>query len=185
MLDTSRLELEICRRPSLLVTCRVIYNNIPSHTTQEARCSRTDPRPPVLVIALRLEKIRYHSIGALLKLHSWCPTQWNKCWPVSQGLILHEYTIGGDPETRGGSFSSKRRKDLRALPPPARTIPFSTKVLVPELLHYFKFPNVGDYDGTGEAEEHLLRFENAELHHQYADPIKCRVFLTTLVRSAQ
>ncbi|KZV56408.1 hypothetical protein F511_00405 [Dorcoceras hygrometricum] len=39
--------------------------------------------------------------------------------------------------------------------------------------------------GMGDPEEHLSRFENATLLHQYADPINCRVFLTTLVRSAQ
>ncbi|KZV20162.1 hypothetical protein F511_01019 [Dorcoceras hygrometricum] len=69
--------------------------------------------------------------------------------------------------------------------PNAREVPFSFEVLNVELPQHFKFPNVGVYDGMEDPEEHLSRFENAVLLHQYADPIKCRVFLTNLVQSTQ
>ncbi|XP_073064019.1 uncharacterized protein [Primulina eburnea] len=49
----------------------------------------------------------------------------------------------------------------------------------------FRQLNVGEYDGHTDPEEHLWRFENAALLHQYTDGVKCRVFLGTLVRSAQ
>ncbi|KZV44833.1 hypothetical protein F511_32674 [Dorcoceras hygrometricum] len=68
---------------------------------------------------------------------------------------------------------------------PNRGIPFSASVLSAELPQHFKFPKVGESDGIGDPEEQLSRFENATLLHQYPGPIKCRVILTTLVRSAQ
>lgn len=70
-------------------------------------------------------------------------------------------------------------------PPPARGVPFSAEVLAAELPKNFRFPNIGEYDGKGDPKEHLSRFENASLLHQCSDLIKCRIFLTTLVRSAQ
>ncbi|XP_073133730.1 uncharacterized protein [Henckelia pumila] len=54
-----------------------------------------------------------------------------------------------------------------------------------ELPANFKQPTLGEYDGSSDPEEHLGRFENAALLHRYSDAIKCRVFLTTLVRLAQ
>ncbi|KZV55639.1 hypothetical protein F511_26803 [Dorcoceras hygrometricum] len=79
----------------------------------------------------------------------------------------------------------REERNTGPTPPPAREVPFSPEVLAAELPQHFKFPNVGEYDGMGDLGEHLSRFGNAALLHQYADPIKCRVFLTTLVRSAQ
>ncbi|XP_073025057.1 uncharacterized protein [Primulina eburnea] len=80
----------------------------------------------------------------------------------------------------------KEERNAPPLPPLlARGIPFSAEILAAELPQNFRFPNVGEYDGSGDPEEHLSRFENAALLHQYSDPIKCRVFLTTLVRSSQ
>ncbi|XP_073033853.1 uncharacterized protein [Primulina eburnea] len=78
-------------------------------------------------------------------------------------------------------------KDNRKENPPltARAVPFSTEILTEELPKNFKFPNIVEYDGKGDPEDHLARFENAALLHQYSDPIKCRVFLTTLIGSAQ
>ncbi|KZV14282.1 hypothetical protein F511_43849 [Dorcoceras hygrometricum] len=62
-------------------------------------------------------------------------------------------------------------------PPPAREVPFSAEVLVAELPQHFKFPNMGEYDGMGDPEEHLSRFENAALLHQYADLLSAGSFL--------
>ncbi|KZV30822.1 hypothetical protein F511_37019 [Dorcoceras hygrometricum] len=50
-------------------------------------------------------------------------------------------------------------------PPPAREVPFSTEVLDADLPQHFKYHNVGEYDGMGDPEEHLSRFENAALLH--------------------
>ncbi|XP_073138437.1 uncharacterized protein [Henckelia pumila] len=66
-----------------------------------------------------------------------------------------------------------------------RESPFSLAILEEELPDSFKKPSVGEYDGSTDPEEHMGRFENASLLHQYSDGIKCRVFLSTLVKSAQ
>lgn len=44
---------------------------------------------------------------------------------------------------------------------------------------------MGKYYGGSDPREHLGRFENAAMLHCYSDRIKCKVFLTTLVKSAQ
>ncbi|XP_073120897.1 uncharacterized protein [Henckelia pumila] len=69
--------------------------------------------------------------------------------------------------------------------PIQRESPFARAILDEELPANFKQPTLGEYDGSSDPEEHLGRFENAALLHRYSDAIKCRVFLTTLVRSAQ
>ncbi|KZV45419.1 hypothetical protein F511_42386 [Dorcoceras hygrometricum] len=56
--------------------------------------------------------------------------------------------------------SLKRERSSAPPPPPAREVPFSAEVLAAELPQHFKFPNVGEYDGMGDPEEHLSRFEN-------------------------
>ncbi|XP_073049633.1 uncharacterized protein [Primulina eburnea] len=62
---------------------------------------------------------------------------------------------------------------------------FSLAILKEGLPPNFRQSNVGEYDGHTDPEEHLGRFENAALLHQYSDEVRCRVFLGTLVRSAQ
>ncbi|XP_073122494.1 uncharacterized protein [Henckelia pumila] len=59
------------------------------------------------------------------------------------------------------------------------------EILDANLPKQFKLPHVGEYDGKGDPEEHLARFENAALLHKYSDQIKCRAFLTTLIGPAQ
>ncbi|XP_075474458.1 uncharacterized protein LOC142505374 [Primulina tabacum] len=63
--------------------------------------------------------------------------------------------------------------------------PFSLAILEEWLPPSFRQSNVGEYDGLTDPEKHLGRFENAALLHQYSDGVKCKVFLGTLVRSAQ
>ncbi|XP_042446403.1 uncharacterized protein LOC122031346 [Zingiber officinale] len=46
-------------------------------------------------------------------------------------------------------------------------------------------PAIGEYDGSKDPEDHLRKFRNATLLHQYSDTVKCRVFLNTLSGSAQ
>ncbi|XP_073120239.1 uncharacterized protein [Henckelia pumila] len=78
-----------------------------------------------------------------------------------------------------------KKKQSGYLATPVRNIPFSAEILESELPKNFKFPHVGEYDGKGDPEEHLSRFENAALLHKYSDPIKCRVILNTLIGPAQ
>ncbi|XP_073154026.1 uncharacterized protein [Henckelia pumila] len=59
------------------------------------------------------------------------------------------------------------------------------EILDADLPNHFKLPHVGEYEGKGDPEEHLARFENAALLHKYSDQIKCRSFLTTLIGPAQ
>ncbi|XP_075486452.1 uncharacterized protein LOC142526065 [Primulina tabacum] len=62
---------------------------------------------------------------------------------------------------------------------------FSPAILEEGLPPSFRQSNVGEYDGRTDPEEHLGKFENTALLHQYSDGVKCKVFLGTLVRSAQ
>ncbi|XP_042451422.1 uncharacterized protein LOC122036221 [Zingiber officinale] len=45
--------------------------------------------------------------------------------------------------------------------------------------------NIGEYSGTTDPEDHLLKFENAALLQQFTDGVKCRMFLTTFGGSTQ
>ncbi|XP_073143269.1 uncharacterized protein [Henckelia pumila] len=78
-----------------------------------------------------------------------------------------------------------KKKRSEYLATPVRNISFSAEILKSELPKNFKFPHVGEYDEKGDPEEHLSRFENAAFLHKYSDPIKCRVFLTTLIGPTQ
>ncbi|XP_075499328.1 uncharacterized protein LOC142537719 [Primulina tabacum] len=76
----------------------------------------------------------------------------------------------------------ERRSVARAVP---RGCPFSDIIVREPLPGNFKSAKVKDYDGNADPEEHLARFENMAMLHCYTDRNKCKVFLTTLVDSAQ
>ncbi|XP_075504634.1 uncharacterized protein LOC142542074 [Primulina tabacum] len=76
----------------------------------------------------------------------------------------------------------ERRSVARTVP---RGCPFSDIIVREPLPGNFKSAKVKDYDGNADPEEHLARFENMAMLHCYTDRIKCKVFLTTLVDSAQ
>ncbi|XP_073152298.1 uncharacterized protein [Henckelia pumila] len=78
-----------------------------------------------------------------------------------------------------------RKKQAGYLATTTRNIPFTQEILDADLPKQFKLPHVGEYDGKGDPEDHLARFENAALLHKYSDQIKCRAFLTTLIGPAQ
>ncbi|XP_073138285.1 uncharacterized protein [Henckelia pumila] len=63
--------------------------------------------------------------------------------------------------------------------------PFSPKIIGEPLPVYFRSAKIKEYDGSADPEEHVTRFENVAMLHCYGDQIKCKVFLTTLVDSAQ
>ncbi|XP_073119830.1 uncharacterized protein [Henckelia pumila] len=63
--------------------------------------------------------------------------------------------------------------------------PFSPEIIGEPLPVYFKSAKIKEYDGSADPEEHVTRFENVAMLHCYGDQIKCKVFLTTLVDSAQ
>ncbi|XP_075504382.1 uncharacterized protein LOC142541807 [Primulina tabacum] len=63
--------------------------------------------------------------------------------------------------------------------------PFSDAIVREQLPGHFKSVKVKEYDGSSDPEEHLASFENMAMLHCYGDQIKCKVFLTTLVDSAQ
>ncbi|XP_042386956.1 BAG-associated GRAM protein 1-like [Zingiber officinale] len=63
--------------------------------------------------------------------------------------------------------------------------PFSQRVLDGPLLKHYQNLNIGDYSGTTDSEDHLLKFENAALLQQFTDGVKCRMFLTTFGGAAQ
>ncbi|XP_073121085.1 uncharacterized protein [Henckelia pumila] len=95
---------------------------------------------------------------------------------------------GGQPNQMDAMWEEIRRlgRQVGGRPGPIqRERPFARAILDEELPANFKQPALGEYDGSLDPEEHLGRFENAALLHRYTDAIECRVFLTTLVRSAQ
>ncbi|XP_073270439.1 uncharacterized protein [Primulina huaijiensis] len=62
------------------------------------------------------------------------------------------------------------REQVRSRAPvPKRGSPFSLAILEERLPPNFRQSNVGEYDGHADPEEHLGRFENAALLHQYSD----------------
>ncbi|KAL0457583.1 UNVERIFIED_CONTAM: hypothetical protein Slati_0385500 [Sesamum latifolium] len=64
-------------------------------------------------------------------------------------------------------------------------VPFSEEIMADDLPHNWKEPNLPEYDGTTDPQEHLSYFENIALLHRYTTGVKCRVFVNTLTRSAQ
>lgn len=58
--------------------------------------------------------------------------------------------------------------------------PFVTAIVKEPLPPQYKTAKLSYYDGSGDPEEHLSRFENMAMLHCYGDQIKCKVFLTTL-----
>ncbi|XP_042432621.1 uncharacterized protein LOC122019188 [Zingiber officinale] len=62
-------------------------------------------------------------------------------------------------------------------------VPFSARILNEKLPKGYRAPSIGEYDGSKDPEDHLRKFKNAALLHQYSDAIKCRVFLNTLAGS--
>ncbi|XP_073017965.1 uncharacterized protein [Primulina eburnea] len=70
-------------------------------------------------------------------------------------------------------------------PVSSRGCPFSPEIVSEPLPAHFKTTSIREYDGNSDPEEHLARFENMAMLHCYPDKIKCKVFLTTLVDSAQ
>ncbi|XP_042425919.1 uncharacterized protein LOC122013758 [Zingiber officinale] len=68
---------------------------------------------------------------------------------------------------------------------PGEKVPFSFRILEEKLPKGYRPPTIGEYDGSKDPEDHLRKFRNAALLHQYSDAVKCRVFLNTLSGSAQ
>ncbi|XP_042426307.1 uncharacterized protein LOC122014196 [Zingiber officinale] len=67
---------------------------------------------------------------------------------------------------------------------PDEKVPFSARILNEKLPKGYRAPSIGEYDGSKDLEDHLRKFRNAALLHQYSDAVKCRVFLNTLSGSA-
>ncbi|XP_075500140.1 uncharacterized protein LOC142538727 [Primulina tabacum] len=63
--------------------------------------------------------------------------------------------------------------------------PFVDAIVREPLPGLFKSAKIKDYDGSTDLEENLARFENMAMLHCYDDNIMCKMFLTTLVDSAQ
>ncbi|XP_042423459.1 uncharacterized protein LOC122011092 [Zingiber officinale] len=63
---------------------------------------------------------------------------------------------------------------------PDEKVPFSARILNERLPKGYRAPSIGEYDESKDPEEHLRKFKNAALLHQYSDAVKCRVFLNTL-----
>ncbi|KAG8391183.1 hypothetical protein BUALT_Bualt01G0161200 [Buddleja alternifolia] len=58
-------------------------------------------------------------------------------------------------------------------PVPPRGVPFGLRILADELPNNFRAPNVSKYNGSSDPTEHLWKFKNCALLHQYSDGVKC------------
>ncbi|XP_042460440.1 uncharacterized protein LOC122043951 [Zingiber officinale] len=67
---------------------------------------------------------------------------------------------------------------------PDERVPFSARILNEKLPKGYWAPSIGEYEGSKDSEDHLRKFKNASLLHQYSDAVKCQVFLNTLSGSA-
>ncbi|KAL0378479.1 UNVERIFIED_CONTAM: hypothetical protein Sradi_3153400 [Sesamum radiatum] len=54
-----------------------------------------------------------------------------------------------------------------------------------ELPLNWKGPNLPEYDGTTDRQEHLSYFGNIVLLHRYTPGVKCHVFVNTFTQSDQ
>ena len=63
--------------------------------------------------------------------------------------------------------------------------PFSQSVLDDPLPKRYQNLQIGEYTGTTDPEDHLLKFKNVALLQQFFDGVKCRMFLTTFGGVAQ
>ncbi|XP_042404632.1 uncharacterized protein LOC121994772 [Zingiber officinale] len=107
----------------------------------------------------------------------------------SQGYYQPEPGYYSHKEQSQVSMASKKGKATvlreESQMEPEEKVTFSSKILEERLPKGYRPPNIGEYDGSKDPEEHLRKFRNAALLHQYCDAVKCRVFLNTLSGSAQ
>ncbi|XP_073049653.1 uncharacterized protein [Primulina eburnea] len=82
-------------------------------------------------------------------------------------------------------LEAKTGSSHTATPASFQGCPFSPEIVREPLPVHFKTTKIREYNGNSDPEEHLTRFENMAMLHCYPDKIKCKVFLTTLVDSAQ
>ncbi|XP_074570551.1 uncharacterized protein LOC141827208 [Curcuma longa] len=101
--------------------------------------------------------------------------------PIEEVLLPVGSTNQGgastEADSQGSHAGGDRRDDRKGKAP--------MEILEEGLPPRFKTVPVGEYNGSTDPEDHLSRFENASLLHQYPDGVKCRVFLNTLAGSAQ
>lgn len=62
--------------------------------------------------------------------------------------------------------------------------PFTKEILDNPLPSHFKPVNY-EYHDASDPEDHIAKFENVALLHQYSEGVKCRVFSTTRVGATQ
>ncbi|XP_075507589.1 uncharacterized protein LOC142544426 [Primulina tabacum] len=115
---------------------------------------------------------------------------------------MREEEVRGDEESSAGSKSLTVAEELLELRQKMKVLegqlenrgssrevtrgcPFAEIIVREPLPGNFKSAKIKDYDGNADPEEHLARFENMAMLHYYTYRIKCKVFLTTLVDSAQ
>ncbi|XP_073295907.1 uncharacterized protein [Primulina huaijiensis] len=162
----------------------------------------TGPRPTINLTPEDLAKIVSDAVEAALAKkplvnHSTRPEQ-------EQGHAQKEQEEarrGEERESSAGSKSPTVAEELEELRKKVRVLegqvvskcnaqivkgcPFSDAIIREPLPGHFKSAKIKDYDGSSDPEEHLARFENMAMLHCYGDQIKCKVFLTTLIDSAQ
>ncbi|XP_073022575.1 uncharacterized protein [Primulina eburnea] len=67
---------------------------------------------------------------------------------------------------------------------PARRSPFTTAILAESLPAGMKIPNLSEFDGTGDPQEHLDRFYAKADLYDISDAAYCKIFRTTLAGRA-
>ncbi|XP_073279553.1 uncharacterized protein [Primulina huaijiensis] len=162
----------------------------------------TGPRPTINLTPEDLAKIVSDAVEAAfarepLANHSTQPEQEQEHMREEQEEERREE----ERESSAGSKSPTVAKELEELRKKVRVLegqvgsknnaqivkgcPFSDIIVREPLPGHIKSVKIKDYDGSSDPEEHLACFEIMAMLHCYGDQIKCKVFLTTLVDSAQ
>ncbi|KAL0386686.1 UNVERIFIED_CONTAM: hypothetical protein Slati_4587200 [Sesamum latifolium] len=106
--------------------------------------------------------------GPLIVVSQKVPPQWlARLECLQKGLQDIRYKIAGTPSEE------------------QQGVPFSEEIMADELPLNWKEPNLPEYDGTTDPQEHLSCFENIALLHYYTAGVKCRMFVNTFTRSVQ
>ncbi|XP_042413711.1 uncharacterized protein LOC122002564 [Zingiber officinale] len=100
---------------------------------------------------------------------------------INVNMTVGEYELFKEDSKRGKSIIPREERRVE----PEKKVSFSSKILEKRLPKGYRPLAIGEYDGSKDPEDHLRKFRNATLLHQYSDAVKCGVFMNTLSGSAQ
>ncbi|KAG8372333.1 hypothetical protein BUALT_Bualt12G0055200 [Buddleja alternifolia] len=95
------------------------------------------------------------------------------CKEAETGAGLPQANVMERIEDMQEEIREMRQRMGVSAPDPPKGVHFCPRILADELSNNFRAPNVSKYDGLSDPTEHLSKFENCALLHQYSDGVKC------------